>query len=189
MSSPQLHWPRESLRRNRDKRHAIPAERFSSGESIRRKGAGAEHDAGPLYRYPKGANQLGANAVTSPPYEQQGKPLDSSLGVIGWWVEYGYIFLFLPPPNQIFTEVKLETGERCFGINAAELADAFTKAGPFQVSSSDLILNNELGSLSVREEPGMITPGATRAVDFVFGLPYGAQVRAPMKSAPIAGSA
>lgn len=127
--------------------------------------------------------------MTSPPYDQQGKPLDSSLGVKGWWVEYGYIFVFLPPPNQKFMELHLPTGERCFGINAADLADAFTAAGPLQMSQGDLLLNNQIGSLSFREEPGEITPGATRAVDFIFRLPYGAEVRAPVKIGRIAGTA
>lgn len=127
--------------------------------------------------------------VPSTPYDQQGKPLESSLGVNGWWVEYGHVFLFLPPPSQKFTHLKLPTGESCFGFNAAALADAFAAAGPVPMSPSDLLLNNQMGSLSVREEPGTLTPGATRAVDFIFGLPYGAEVRAPVKIAPIAGSA
>ena len=127
--------------------------------------------------------------MISPPYDQQGKPLDSSLAVKGWWVEYGYIFLFLPPPNQGFMQLHLPTGKGCFGFNAADLADAFTAAGPIQMSQDDLLLNNQVGSLSVREEPGKITPGATRAVDFIFGLPYCAEVRAPVKIAPTAGSA
>jgi hypothetical protein len=122
-------------------------------------------------------------------YDQHGKPLDPSLGVKGWWVEYEHVFLFLPPPDQSFTQLNLPTGESCFGFNATDLANAFTAAGPISMLPGDLILNNQIGSLSVREEPGSLTPGATRAVDFIFGLPYGAEVRAPVKIAPIAGSA
>jgi len=63
--------------------------------------------------------------MTSSPYDQQGTALDTALGVQGWWVQYAYIFLFLPPPDQAFTEIRIPTGERCFGFNAIELAVSF----------------------------------------------------------------
>jgi hypothetical protein len=97
--------------------------------------------------------------------------------------------LFLPPPDQPFTQLDLPAGGSCFGFNATDLAGAFTAAGPMSASPSDLILNNQIGGLSVGEKPGTLTAGATRAVDFIFGLPYGAEVLAPVKIAPIAGSA
>jgi hypothetical protein len=85
--------------------------------------------------------------------------------------------------------VKLPTGERCFGFNAVNLAEQFTTAGPLSISASDLALNNQAGCLSVREQPGILTPGATGAIDFIFGLPYGAEVLAAVKTAPIGGRA
>jgi hypothetical protein len=106
--------------------------------------------------------------VTSTPYDRQGMPLETSLGVNGWWVEYGYVFLFAPPPNQRFTQLKLPTGESCFGFNVADLADAFAAAGPLPMSPSDLLLNNQIGSLSFREEPGTLTPPRYRCCGFHF---------------------
>jgi len=114
--------------------------------------------------------------VTSPLYEQQGKPLDSILVVKGWWVEYGHVSLFVPPFDQDFTPP-----QQLFRLQCHKLSDAFTVVGSFHVSTRELLLNNQIGGLSVRGEPGVPTPGATHAGDVIFGLPYGAEVRAPVK--------
>jgi hypothetical protein len=121
--------------------------------------------------------------MESPPYDGQGKPLDASLGVNGDWVINGYIFLFIPPPDQELLQLVLPTGEGCFGFNVVALA------GKFQIPPGDLLLNNRLHALSVRWEDAPLGKGATRTINYIFGLPFGAEVSATVSSAPIGGSA
>ena len=121
--------------------------------------------------------------MISPPYEQQGTQLDPALNVKGEWVIYEYIFLFIPPPDQNLLELKLPTGEHCFGFNAVDLAKGL------QMSPSDLLINNRIGGLSVRWETGIPSKGATRAIDYIFSGPFGSEVRATVNIAPIGGSA
>jgi hypothetical protein len=115
----------------------------------------------------------------SPPYERQGEPLDASLGINGEWVIYAYIFLFLPPPHQKLTQLKLPTGENCFGFNAHDLA------GAFNMDAATLLLNNRIKSVGVRWEPGIPALGAARCINFIFYMgPFG-QVSAPVQVAPM----
>jgi hypothetical protein len=124
----------------------------------------------------------------SPP--KQGDALDPLLGFAkAWWVDYPRIFIFVPPPDQRNSEAKLPTGGSAVGINAVELAKAFTAAGPLDQNASDVVMNNQIGSLTVREQAGAITPGATSAIDFVFSGPFGSEVIVPVKFAPIGGRA
>ena len=121
--------------------------------------------------------------MASPPYEQQGQPLGDALGVKGEWVEYAHVFLFLPPPDQPFTQIGID-GQACFGFNAHALA------ANLQTNASDLILNNRLGNLSIRWEE--ITPGrgATKAFKYFFLLqPFGSEAVATINVAPIGGHA
>jgi hypothetical protein len=120
--------------------------------------------------------------MESPPYEQQGQPLDPSLGVNGEWVLHACIFLFLPPPEQNLLQLKLPDGQGCLGFNVVHLAHGL------QMLPSDLLLNNRIRSLSVRWEPGTVGKGATRTTNYIFELPNGAGICAPVSSAPIAGS-
>jgi hypothetical protein len=126
----------------------------------------------------------GISIVDPPPYEQQGQPLDPSLGVNGEWVIYEFIFLFLPPPEQNLMQLSLPDGKVCLGFNAAHLARGLEMMHP-----SDLLLNNRIRSLSVRFEPGVLGRGATRTTDYIFELPSGIGIRAPVSSFSIAGSA
>jgi hypothetical protein len=121
--------------------------------------------------------------MESPPYEKQGQPLGTSIHVKGYWVIYEYLFLFVPPPDQNITIVKLPNGVNCLGFNAIDMADAF------HISPGDLILDNQLGSLSVRWEPGVPGPAASRATNYIFGLPLRGDIIAPVSHAPIQGSA
>jgi hypothetical protein len=103
--------------------------------------------------------------MEAPPYEKKGRPLDASTNVKGYWIIYEYLFLFVPPPDQIITIVKLRSGVNCLGFNVVDMANAF------QIPPGDLILNNQLGSLSVRWEAGVPGPAATSATNYIFGLP------------------
>jgi hypothetical protein len=121
--------------------------------------------------------------MENPPYEKQGQPLDPSTDVKGYWVIHEYLFLFLPPPDQKITIVKLPSGVNCLGFNVIDMAASF------QITPGDLILNNQLGSLSVRWESGVPGPAATSATNYIFGLPLRGEIMAPVNHAPIRGSA
>jgi hypothetical protein len=136
-----------------------------------------------------GANQLRFGPSTTKgteimePRQQQGQPLDPSLGVSGDWVEHGYIFLFMSPPDQPLMQLTLPNGKVCLGFNAVHLAQGI------HMHPGDLILNNRIRSLSVRCEPGVLGRGAARTTDFIFELSCGIGIRVPVSFAPIAGSA
>ena len=119
--------------------------------------------------------------MESPPYEKQGEALDATTNVKGSWIIHEYLFLFTPPPDQKIMTLKLPNGINCLGFNLIDLASAL------QISPGDLILNNRLGSLSVRWELGAPGPGATRATNYIFGLPLRDEIMAPVNSAPIRG--
>jgi hypothetical protein len=121
--------------------------------------------------------------MADPPYNRQGTPLDPKHGIRGWWVEYAHVFLFAPPPDSKSTQLKIDSGENCIGLNVVELATAFG------IPPGDLILNNQIGSLFMRWEPGIPAPGAARAANYFFGLQIGGEVLVPIQIATIAGRA
>jgi hypothetical protein len=121
--------------------------------------------------------------MADPPYDRQGTLLDPKYGIQGWWVEYAHVFLFAPPPNAKFTPLKIDSGENCIGLSAVELASAFG------IPPSDLVLNNQIGSLFMRWEPGVPSTGATRAINYFFRLPISGEVCAPIQIATVAGRA
>lgn len=116
---------------------------------------------------------------------KQGDKLDVAFGLQkAWWVIYPRIFLFLPPPDQQYSELKLSDGSICFGFNANNIA---AHSGG---DATLLLLNNQIGSLSAREEPGEITKGANRAINVIFSLhPNGDFLCAPVKVGKIRGTA
>jgi hypothetical protein len=118
-----------------------------------------------------------------PPYERQGQPLNEALGVKGEWVEFAHVFLFLPPPEQSFTQIGM-AGQACFGFNAHVLAENL------QTNASDLILNNRLGNLAIRWEETTPSRGAAKTFKYFFLLqPFGAEAVATVSTAPIGGHA
>lgn len=115
---------------------------------------------------------------------KQGDSLDPLLGVKkGWWVKYPRVFLFTPPPIQEFTQIYVESGKPCFGFNAIKVA------AEFGITPSDVVLNNAIQALSVREETGIKSPGAESAINFIFELPHDGKIIVSIQSTEIKGSA
>lgn len=115
---------------------------------------------------------------------KQGDGLDPKFGIRGWWVVYPTVFLFVPPPEGIHTELPVPgSAGSAIGFNIVEMASAFGG------DASALALNNQIGALTVYVRAGELMSGIEQAVDYVFGLPTGQEIVAPVKTAVIKGSA
>ena len=119
---------------------------------------------------------------------KQGDKTPASCG-IGWWVQYPRIFIFMPPPDDIFVQKQLPSGDETFGFNIIKMAISFRVAGMANIRDDDVIAMNQMGILSVREEPGKIVHGAEGAIDFIFTAPLGIEISLPVKYTIIKGTA
>ena len=103
------------------------------------------------------------------PMGKQGDEFEPAPGIRGWWIIYADIFLYDGDnPNLMLIETDSTTW--CWGFSAQELAKQF------RMDAGLLLLNNQIGALTVQVE-NMPTIGTTKRVLHTFEIPMHSPVR------------
>jgi hypothetical protein len=116
------------------------------------------------------AINLGVNAMASgTPMGKQGDEFGPAPGIRGWWIIYPDIFLHDGDSRNLML-FESDSTTRCWGFSAQELAKQFG------MNAGLLLLNNQIGALTVRVE-NMPTIGTTKRVLHTFEIPMHSPVR------------
>jgi hypothetical protein len=122
--------------------------------------------------------------MSSPPYLGQGTEVPEEDRIVGEWVCLGQVFLFEEPTDESILARKFSNGEAGVGFNVEIVASKLKK------SVSDILRYNALKTLSVRvEDSPNIIPGADATELFIFTTPDGFELRIPVGSAVVRGTA
>jgi len=90
-------------------------------------------------------------------------------GIREWWIIYANIFLY-DGDNRNLMLFEMDSTTRCRGFSAQELAKQFG------IGAGLLLLNNQIGALTVQVE-NMPTIGTTKRVLHTFEIPMHSPVR------------
>jgi hypothetical protein len=119
-----------------------------------------------------------------PPYPGQGTEVPNEDGIVGEWVCLGQVFLFEQPTDQLILAKQFSNGETGIGFHVSIVSSELKK------SVSEILQYNALKTLSVHiEETANIIPGADATELFVFTTPDGFELRIPVGSAVVRGTA
>jgi hypothetical protein len=117
-----------------------------------------------------GTSNLGANAMASDtPMGKQGDEFEPAPGIRGWWIIYADIFLY-DGDNRNLMLIEIDSTTQCWGFSAQELAKQF------HMDAGLLLLNNQIGALTVQVE-NMPTVGTTKRVLHTFEIPMHGRVQ------------
>ena len=103
------------------------------------------------------------------PMGKQGDQFEPAPGIRGWWIIYAYIFLYDGDDRNLML-FEMDSTTRCWGFSAQELAKQF------DMDAGLLVLNNQIGALTVQVE-NMLAIGTTKRVLHTFEIPMHSPVR------------
>jgi hypothetical protein len=100
---------------------------------------------------------------------KQGDEFEPAPGIRGWWITYADIFLY-DGDNRNLMLLEMDSTTWCWGFSAQELAKQF------RMDAGLLLLNNQIGALTVQVE-NMPTVGTTKRVLHTFEIPMHGSVQ------------
>jgi hypothetical protein len=103
------------------------------------------------------------------PMGKQGDEFEPAPRIRGWWIIYADIFLY-DGDNRELMVIEMDSTSQCWGFSAQELAKQF------RMHAGLLLLNNQIGALTVKVE-NMPTMGTTKRVLHTFEIPMHGHVQ------------